>query len=345
MNTKLTFVDNSAELVYDDIREKDLRGDRMVSLKPRQMQDDEIVSHLKTVLDACDADELKTKKFVGLLNDHIPYRQGLKIRLELIAKNGYIDELKKMKKANDPARKIDKMALDFSKTYGFMHEETIATFNLLARALSVKIVEQRETTLRIVDAVQSSQGNFSKKHLPEEKEVKVPKTLVKKRFIRNRMNLWLYLLYLVALPVLFYVLLEHFGVTEVVQNQVKGVVTFPIHLNQWFVGSLIATGFVVMLPYAVNWTFKFNLLGIYPLIMLLVQIVLFSLQPAMPQFYSVAQAALGGIQLLSFSILAFYAMRLPKGANEYTAQRALLPYYLSGAIWLMGQYVFYGKLI
>lgn len=345
MNTKLTFVDNSDELGYDDSREMDLRGDHMVSIRPRQMQDEEIVSHLKTVLEACDADELKSKKFVGLLNDHIPYNQGLKIRLELIAKNGYIDELKKMKRANDPIKKIDKMAQDFSKTYGFRHEESIATFNLLARALSLKAIAQRETTLRIVDAVQSSQGNFSKKHLPEEKEVKIPMTPIKKRFIRNKANLWLYLLYLVALPVAFYVLLEHFGITEEVLSQVKSVVTFPIHLNRWFIGALIVTFFMVMLPFAANWTFKFNLLGIYPMIMLLVQVVLFSIQPAMPQFYSVAQVVLGGILMLSFAILAFYAMRLPKGANEYTAQRALLPYYLSGAIWLMGQYVFYGKLI
>lgn len=317
----------------------------MISIKPKQMRDDEIVDHLKKILDSCDIEELKSKKFVGLLNDHIPYNQGLKIRLELIAKNGYVDELRKLSRASDHSDKLGKMASSFSRTYGFVYEESIATFNLLAQALSVKANSQNVATLKIVHAVQSGGGNFSKKHLPEEKEVKVVPPIIKKRFIRNKLNLFLYILYIVAIPIGFYLMLDYFEMISVVTEHLKGVMTFPLHLNSWFIGSLIATGMVVMLPYAANWTFKFNLLGFYPLIMLLAQVVLFSLQPAMPQTYSVMQASLGAVMVISFLIIAFYAMRLPKGANEYTAQRAIFPYYLTAAIWLMGQYVFYGKLI
>ena len=317
----------------------------MISIKPKQMRDDEIVDHLKIILDSCDAEDLKSKKFVGLLNDHIPYNQGLKVRLELIAKNGYIDELKKMNRVSDPTDKLNKMATSFSRTYGFVHEESIATFNLLAKALSVKSLSQNTASLKIVHAVQSGGGNFSKKHLPEEKVVKIETPVIKKRFIRNKVNLLLYILYIAAIPIGFYLLLDHFKMIALVTEHLKGIMTFPLHLNSWFIGSLIATGMVVMLPFAANWTFKFNLMGFYPLIMLLAQVVLFSLQPAMPQFYSVMQASLGAVMLISFIIVAFYAMRLPKGANEYTAQRAILPYYLSAAIWFMGQYVFYGKLI
>ncbi|HAS72811.1 MAG TPA: hypothetical protein DCS67_01545 [Clostridiales bacterium UBA8960] len=324
----------------------------MLSFKLRELNEDEIVRRLKTVLEACDADELKSKKFVGLLNDHIPYQQGLKLRLELIAKNGYIEEMQKLKRSSDTSVRTEKMALQFSKAFGFVYEESYASFNILAKAMSLNPAAPQGASLKIVNAVQSGQGNFSKKHLPEEKNntnrvknIKPVQTQIRKRFIRNKANLILYLIYLLIIPIGFYVLQNYFGNVEQTKLLLGTIFTYPVYVNEWFVGTLIATGVVIVLPYAVKWTFKMNLLGFYPLVMLLVQALLFSVQPNLPQFYALGQIALGIVMLTSFAIIAFYSMRLPKGAYEYTAYRAIVPYYLSGAIWLAGQYVLYANLM
>lgn len=334
------------------LEEQRLRGDTMLSFKPRELNEDEIVRRLKIVLTSCDEDELKSKKFVGLLNDHIPYQQGLKTRLELIAKNGYIEEMQKLKRSNDKTFRTEKMALQFSKVYGFIYEESVATFNLIAKALSLSPMMAQNASLKIVNATQVAQGNFSKKHLPEERKQEVHesnqipiKNHIKKRFIRNKINLWLYLIYLLGIPALFYTLQNYFGNVEHTLAQLSSVVTFPIYTNEWFMGTLIATFVATVLPYAAKWTFKINLLGYYPLLMLLIQALLFSVQPNMPQLYATLQISIGVVLLISYAIMGFYSIRLPKGAYDYTAYRAIAPYYLSGVIWLTGQYVLYAKLI
>lgn len=331
----------------------------MLSLKPRQMSDDELVQKLKLVLNACDTSELKTKKFVGLLNDYIAYNSGLKIRLELLGKAGYIEQLQKLKKETNQQGKIEKLALNFTREYGFIYEESLDTFSLLTRAMAFKSTNLETTTLKIVSSVQSGQGNFSKKHIAAEevRPINVNASVVsksqtlksetmgttlpakKRKFVRNKFNLGLYLLLLTMIPIGFYTLQSHFGAFTQVIDIMKQYFYWPVYNNANTISILVITLAVVSIPFIVNKLFKFNLLGFYPLVMLLIQILLITVQPRVPELYLYLQSVIGIIVLASFSLLGFYSIRLPKGAKEYTASRAIMPYYLMTAIWFVSQYI------
>lgn len=333
----------------------------MISLKPRQMTEEEIVKKLEIVLNSCDATELKTKKFVGLLNDHIAYNNGLKVRLELLGKAGYIEQLQKLRKDANNQAKVEKLAVNFAKEYGFIYEECLDTFQLLVRAMAFKPMRLETPTLKIVNSVQSGQGNFSKKHLAEEekpispKETSVAKGQLqsetkhqtetafsasqKRKFVRNKMNLALYVFLLFIIPSGYYTLQSNFGNLPVVTETLKQYFYWPIYNNSNTISILAITLLVSLMPFIVNRLFKFNLLGIYPMLMLLFQIILVAVAPRVPELYIYLQAVLGTIVLISYAILGFYSMRLPKGAKEYTANRAIMPYYLMTAIWFVSQYI------
>ncbi len=334
----------------------------MLSLKPRQMSDDELVQKLKLVLNACDASELKTKKFVGLLNDYIAYNSGLKIRLELLGKAGYIEQLQKLKKETNQQGKIEKLALNFTREYGFIYEESLDTFNLLIRAMAFKSTNLDTTTLKIVSSVQSGQGNFSKKHIAVEEVRPInevasaqsksqsqdtlksetagkPQIAKKRKFVRNKFNLGLYLILLTMIPIGFYTLQSKYGAFTKVIDVMKQYFYWPVYNNANAISILVITLAVVGIPFIVNKLFKFNILGFYPLAMLLIQILLITVQPRVPELYLYLQSVIGIIVLASFSLLGFYSIRLPKGAKEYTASRAIMPYYLMTAIWFVSQYI------
>ncbi|GAB6106386.1 hypothetical protein [Fusibacter bizertensis] len=333
----------------------------MISLKPRQMTEEEIVKKLEIVLNSCDAAELKTKKFVGLLNDHIAYNNGLKVRLELLGKAGYIEQLQKMRKDTNNQAKVEKLAVNFAKEYGFIYEECLDTFQLLVRAMAFKPMRLETPALKIVSSVQTGQGNFSKKHLAEEeKAISVKDTSTnkgqlqsetkrqtetafsssqKRKFVRNKMNLALYVFLLFIIPSGYYTLQSNFGTLPVVTETLKQYLYWPIQNNSNVISILVITLLVSLIPFIVNRLFKFNLLGIYPMLMLLFQIILVTVAPRVPELYIYLQAALGIILLISYVILGFYSMRLPKGAKEYTANRAIMPYYLMTAIWFVSQYI------
>jgi len=339
----------------------------MLSLKPRQLTEEGIIEKLKSIIELCDAEDYKTKKFVGLLHDYIPYQSGLKVRLELMGKQGYIEQLMKLKKENNQSAKIEKMASQFSKEFGFVYEECIKTMTLLAKAMSLNPELPKATTLKIVSSVQSAQGNFSKKHIAPESQmttatlttastgsknpnnqstgsVKVSSNY-KKKFVRNKLNLWAYLLLMIAIPLGYYALNYNIGQISLVYNQVMDTITLPIYLDPWVTGTMIATSTMILIPVIFNWAFKLNVVSLYPLLTLLAEVILASIGPKFPNFYIGFQLMMGIGLLLSFSVLGFYAMRLPKGAKEYLSYKSLMPYYLSTVIWLMGQYIIFQRAI
>ncbi len=329
----------------------------MLSLRPRQLSEEGIVEKLKEVYALCDFEDFKTKKFVGLINDYIPYQSGLKIRLEWMGKQGYIEQLEKLKKENSPSIKIEKMALQFAKEYGFVAEDSYKTFAMMARAMSLKTALPQNATLKIVSSVQSAQGNFSKKHIQTEETSRLniiqagedgagaslPK--VKRRFVRNKTSLWLYIFYLLMVPVGYYTLYENFGLVNQVFKSATDTIRVPIYSDPWFIGIMIAMSVATLLPVLGKWAFKLNVISLYPLLMLLAQVVLVSIEAKFPLFMMGFQLAIGLDMMVSFAILAFYAMRLPKGAKEYLAYQAIIPYYLSAIIWFSGQYIVFARVI
>ena len=354
----------------------------MLSFKPRQLNEEGIVEKLKEVYALCDAEDFKTKKFVGLINDYIPYQSGLKIRLEWMGKQGYIEQLEKLKKENNPSAKIEKMAIQFAKEYGFIAEESYKTFTMMARAMSMKTALPNNASLKIVTSVQGAQGNFSKKHIQTEETSRMnivqagnggsagsaakiglakseslgsgnkgqassgsslPK--VKRKFVRNKTNLWLYVFYLLMIPVGYYTLYANFESVNSVFALLTDTIKLPIYSDPWFIGTMIATSVATLLPVLGKWAFKLNVVSLYPLLMLLAQVVLVSIEAKFPMFVMGFQLAIGLGMLASFAVLGAYAMRLPKGANEYLAYQSITPYYLSAIIWFIGQYIVMARVI
>ncbi len=364
----------------------------MLSFKPRQLNEEGIVEKLKEVYALCDAEDFKTKKFVGLINDYIPYQSGMKIRLEWMGKQGYIEQLEKLKKENNPSAKIEKMAIQFAKEYGFVPEESYKTFTMMARAMSMKTALPQNASLKIVSSVQGAQGNFSKKHIQTDETSRLnivqagdgsvtggtakvggaknstatsgaanigsgvggttkgqasgtnlPK--VKRKFVRNKTNLWLYVFYLLMIPVGYYTLYDNFESVGRVFALVTDSVKLPIYSDPWFIGLMIATSVATLLPVLGKWAFKLNVVSLYPLLMLLAQVVLVSIEAKFPMFVMGFQLVLGLGMLASFAVLGAYAMRLPKGAKEYLAYQSITPYYLSAIIWFIGQYIVMARVI
>ena len=361
----------------------------MLSFKPRQLNEEGIVEKLKEVYALCDAEDFKTKKFVGLINDYIPYQSGMKIRLEWMGKQGYIEQLEKLKKENNPSAKIEKLAIQFAKEYGFIAEESYKTFSMMARAMSMKTALPQNASLKIVTSVQGTQGNFSKKHIQTDETSRLnivqagdgratggtakvgngssssgrakngaaggstngqgssgtnlPK--VKRKFVRNKTNLWLYVFYLLMIPVGYYTLYDNFGAVNRVFALVTDTVQLPIYTDPWFIGLMIATSVATLLPVLGKWAFKLNVVSLYPLLMLLAQVVLVSIEAKFPMFVMGFQLMVGLGMLASFAVLGAYAMRLPKGAKEYLAYQSITPYYLSAIIWFIGQYIIMARVI
>lgn len=361
----------------------------MISLKPKSMSESELIEQLKLVLTTCDAHDYKTKKFVGLLNDFIPYQTGLKIRLELLAKSGLIEQLSKIKKDAHSSSKIEKMAIQFSKEYGFIYEESYHTISLVAKALQINHTVTSAPSLRIVSAVQ---GNFSKNHMknepanpPQTSGMKVrskpsdkaqngfgqspsglppsglPSSglplngqylngqtpsgqplIMKKRFIRSRWNLTMYVLILLAIPLGYLGLQFQFG-TLVETFQSFRTLVLPLSLeNPWISGLLVGTIIAIALPYIFKWAFKKNVLSYYPTVIFISQLAIGTIGGLET---ALVQMGLGVGLFASFGVLAAYAMRLPKGAKEFVAYKALMPYALSVVIWLVGQYVVFYRLV
>lgn len=320
----------------------------MLSFKPRQLSEADLVEKLKIILNQCEVSDYKTKKFVGLLYDHIPYQTGLKIRLELIAKHGYLEQLIKLKRESNPTQKLEKLIKQFSITFGFVYEEAASTFQLLSQSLELEIkkVVQSEPTLRIVSSVQ---GNFSKKHFqPTETAPKASTEQAKaqpvqgKRSIKNPLNLFLYLLLLTVIPVGYTLIQRQYGDFLALGDFIRIYFGNTEIVDAWKVSIAIILGTLIFAPPVFRWAFKSNVMTIYPLLMLVIQGVLYTIYPKFPDLFGVFQLALGGLTFVSFAVLGFYAYRLPKSNKTHLSYQALWPYYLTALIWLGGQYLVLG---
>ena len=333
----------------------------MISLKPKAMSETELIDQLKKVLDACDGADYGTKKFVGLLNDYIPYQTGLKTRLELLGKSGAIEQMTKIKKDAHASSKVEKIALQFSKEYGFIYEESYHTLSLVAKALQLNHTITTAPSLRIVSSVQ---GNFSKNHIKPEvaqgqNSPSTPKSTLtvhsassrtqssspqpivgKKRFIRSKGYLTMYLLILFSIPLGYIGLQLQSGQLNETLSTFRDVMMPLSFDNPWVIGLISLTMIATVLPYVVKAAFKKNILSYYPTVIFLSQMLLATVGGLE---VALVQLGIGVLLFGSFAILGAYVMRLPRGAKEYVAYKALLPYSLSVAIWLVGQYVIFYK--
>ena len=337
----------------------------MISLKPKAMSETELIDQLKKVLDVCDVADYGTKKFVGLLNDYIPYQTGLKTRLELLGKSGAIEQMTKIKKDAHASSKVEKIALQFSKEYGFIYEESYHTLSLVAKALQLNHTVTTAPSLRIVSSVQ---GNFSKNHIkpdaaqeqksqtsssstskstltvhsaPAHAQASSPQQMLgKKRFIRSKGYLTMYLLILFSIPLGFLGLQIQSGQLNETISTFKDVM-MPLSIeNPWVIGLISLTFIATVLPYVIKAAFKKNILSYYPTVIFLSQMLLATVGGLE---IALVQLGIGVLLFGSFAILGAYVMRLPRGAKEYVAYKALLPYSLSVTIWLVGQYVIFYK--
>ena len=270
----------------------------MLSFKPRQLSEADLVEKLKIIINQCEVSDYKTKKFVGLLYDHIPYQTGLKIRLELIAKHGYLEQLIKLKKESNVTQKLEKLIKQFSSAFGFVYEEAASTFQLLSQSLELEIkkVVQAEPTLRIVSSVQ---GNFSKKHFqPTETALKAPAEQAKvqpvqsKRSVKNPLNLFIYLLLLTVIPVGYTLIQRQYGDFLALGDFIRIYFGNTEIVDAWKVSIPIILGTLIFAPPVFRWAFKSNVMAIYPLLMLVIQGVLYTIYPKLPDLFGVFQLAL-----------------------------------------------------
>lgn len=323
----------------------------MLSFKPRQLSEADLVEKLKIIINQCEVSDYKTKKFVGLLYDHIPYQTGLKIRLELIAKHGYLEQLIKLKKETNATQKLEKLIKQFSSAFGFVYEEAASTFQLLSQSLELEVKKgvQSEPTLRIVSSVQ---GNFSKKHFqptettqtgtkPPTEQTKA-QPVQSKRSIKNPLNLFLYMLLLTVIPVGYTLIQREYGEFLALSDFMQIYFGNAEIVDTWKVSIAIILGTLIFAPPIFRWAFKSNVMTIYPLLMLVIQGVLYTIYPKFPDLFSVFQLALGGLTFVSFAVLGFYAYRLPKSNKTHLSYQAFWPYYLTALIWLGGQYLVLG---
>lgn len=334
----------------------------MLNLKLKRLSEEELVSRIKKCLDACDAEELKMMKFSGLLNDMIPDEHGLKLRLVTLAKNGYVPQLEKLKTSDQPASKLEKLASQFSKSTGFTYEASYETFRLMASAMQFKAEKLKPVndapTLRIVPP---TGGNFSQKHfgegtnptaaplLAQNAAVKVNTTeengKYKKRRVRNKLNLVAYLMWLVGVPIAAFVLyLEYGQLSAMTEFGMKTLNDLTLS-NPWIAAIGIGVTLSTLLPISVNWISKKNLISFYPMLLLGWEMMLFTMGQKGDVNYMGMQLATGVVLFISFALLGATSYRLPRDAYEYTAYRAIWPYYLSAVVWLGGQFIYYARLI
>lgn len=338
----------------------------MLSFKPRQMTEVELIKQLSMVLEQCESEDFKSKRFVGLLNDYIPYQNGLKVRLELLGRSGTIDQMRQLKKESNHYAKLEKLAVQFSKEYGFVYEEILASILIVAKALALNTTPTQTATLKIVSSVQ---GNFSKKHIAPITETGTVKKesagqiqpiklqqgnttpvngsngsngssekKYKKKFIRSKSNLFLYLALLFVIPLAYYGLNESQGIVQTLTDLFSREISLPVYSDPWVVGTLLGTGAWIVLVTTMKWGFKKNIVYLLPMAVALLQAILITFGSQFPDLYIGGQVMIGVSMWLSFAVMGSYSMRLPKGAKEFLSYKAIVPYYLSVLIWLVGQY-------
>lgn len=317
----------------------------LFSFKSKQMTDDERVKRLKWVMSECEIDDYKTKKFKGLLYDTIPNDTGLKTRLEIMGTSGYMEQLIRLgNRDTDYGSKVEKLSIEFSKTYGFVPEESFRTFSLCSRALG--IIHNRDVTLNpnIGQAIQKAQGNFSKKHLGEQETKEEPRKPIepistyKKKLVRSKANLMKVLVFLIGMIAGAFFIGYTFEIDWFSYSFMAVEEGLPIYTNPWIVGTVITTIILWLVPYISYKKFDKNLVALYPLIVLLIQFGASSLFVGLPLLYEKIQVILWLTMLGSFVLLTIFSVRLPRGAKDFISYKSITPYYLSAITFFITQY-------
>lgn len=315
------------------------------SFKSKQLTEDERVKRLKWIMSQCEIDDYKTKKFKGLLFDSIPNETGLKTRLEIMGTGGYMEQLLKLSNRDtDYGSKVEKLAMDFSRTYGFVPEESFRTFSLCSRALGIKHKSEIAMNPEIGQAIQKVQGNFSKKHFNEQvaqDQVRRPieqKSTYKKKLIRSKANLIKVLMFLFAMIAGAFFIgytfeIDWFGYSFMAIGE-----GLPVYSNPWIVGAVIMTIMLWLVPYVSYKRFGKNIVALYPLMMLLVQFGASSIFVGLPLLYEKIQVMLWLTMLGSFVLLTVFSVRLPRGAKDFISYKSITPYYLSAITFFITQY-------
>lgn len=317
----------------------------MISFKSKQLTDDERIKRLKWIMSQCEIEDYKTKRFKGLLYDTIPNEAGLKTRLEIMGTGGYMEQLIRLgNRDTDYGSKVDKLAMEFSRTYGFVPEESFKTFSLCSQALGIKHNRESLVNPEIGQAIHKAQGNFSKKHLSEPgtlDEVRKPiepKSTYKKKLVRSKPNLMKVMVFLIGMVVGAFFIGHTFEIDWLSYSFMAVEEGLPIYSNPWIVGTVITTIILWLVPYISYKKFGKNLVALYPLIVLLIQFGASSLFVGLPLLYEKIQVILWLTMLGSFVLLTLYSVRLPRGAKEFISYKSITPYYLSAITFFITQY-------
>jgi hypothetical protein len=317
----------------------------LFSFKSRQLTEDERIKRLKWIMSQCEIDDYKTKKFKGLLYDTIPNETGLKTRLEIMGTGGYMEQLIRLSNRDtDYGSKVEKLAMEFSKTYGFVPEESFRTFSLCSRALGIKHKSEVTISPEIGQAMQKAQGNFSKKHFnePEAKQeirkLIEQKSTYKKKLIRSKANLFKVMMFLIGMIAGAFFIGYTFEINWFGYSFMAIEDGLAFYTNPWIVGTVITTIVLWLVPYVSYKKFDKNIVALYPLLMLLVQFGASSLFVGLPLLYEKIQVILWLTMLGSFVLLSFFSVRLPRGAKDFISYKSITPYYLSAITFFITQY-------
>lgn len=326
----------------------------MLNFKSRNLSDDQIAEKLKSVLTLCEIDDFKTKKFKGLLHDYIPNETGLKARLELLGQSGTLAKVMKINpKKNDASQVIYKMALEFSQTYGFHTPVIVKTLEYVAVARNIqpdlKVANQTQSVVREAITSPNVSGNFSKKHFQNENKVLVMQAEASKpanhsvtqNEARNKgksnstLNRLVYILFITIVPAAYFYLLDYFGNKETFWLIIKDISTVGI-THPLVLGILNTSVLLCILSGVVYKYKKYNVTMLYPVMILLIQLVSAALYTVKPELYEMIQLGLSSFLIVSFAIGAF-SLLIRKTKGGHFAKKMVIPYYVTAGLFLGSQ--------
>ncbi len=330
---------------------KGVGGDTVFQFKPKRLSEDTRIAKLKTVLDLCAPDALDTKQFKGLLHDYIPHETGYKARLALLGQSGTLQKVIRLKdKKKHQQDKIEKLAKEFSNTYGFHYPIVLETLTDVAKALEIPAPERAEETAQATREIVSgvSSGNFSKKHLDvptgnvtaEGQSVQIKAKgqppLRKKAPKRQKWALPMLLVYLLMTIGGYIAQVTYFKDTAVAQEVVTRLWAASFRHPLVIAGSV---GLILMLvlPPLLHRKKKMNLTTVYPVLIILIELVAAALYVAAPLQYEMVQILIGSLLSVSFLLLLIPIFLSNQTPSATLSRKVVVPYVLTTATWIGAQ--------
>ncbi len=342
----------------------------MLNITRKQVSDDLIIEGLQKTWSMCEEADYNSKKYMGLINDFIPYEEGLKAQFEIMARSGYLKKLKSLK-TSDP-KKIDKLLMKYMNTYGFSETASRRAFSLQLKAMGHEVDIPEGPDVKAVKATPRVSGGFSGKWLeptPEKKidnkpsepqlqkshptmtpptplsqEEKIQQELAeyqqkrKKKVIRNKFNLFKIMI-LMGLAIAAYVFMMNQFINLNDLRQVFDAYVLPLNFsNLWLIRAIIVVISAILIPIVIYKLTKKNILPIIPVAVIFGQVASIMLKTRLPIAYEFFQLALiVGIMIVAlFTTLA--SVRLPKGAKDFISYKAIGIYYVTVIFYFVGQY-------